>query len=100
MQSGGVCCRVGVCATCAEEINERKLHTALPGHASRGHKHKGLVAGSGFRPGVENDTCHLNDVGRQRAVANRVLRDKLKQGRIAKVVAAFKENVLVDQLRM
>ena len=50
--------------------------------------------------GIENDLRHLDNVLRQSAVARRILRDKLQQRGIAKVISTFEEHTPLRDIGM
>ena len=72
----------------------------LPGHAACRDEPQGSVCCSLSRARVENDFGDLDDVLWQREVPNRILGHKLQKSGIAKVVAAFKNHALMDELWM
>ena len=53
-----------------------------------------------FHARLENDLGDLDDIRRQRAMANRILSHEFQQRWIVKIVPAFKHDVLMHQLRM
>ena len=86
----------------AQQVDERDLHAALARHAARTHEterhvHRSLIGASAR---LEDGASYLDDVRRQAVVTNRILRHELEQRRLAKVVAPFEHDVLLDQTGM
>jgi hypothetical protein len=100
VQRGGVRGGSGIGAVVTQEIDERELHVAFAWDASRGDEHEGVIFGGLSGAGVENNAGDFDDVGRERAVANGIFRDKFEEGGIAEVVAAFEEDTLLGEMRM
>ncbi len=86
----------------AEQIDQRDLRPALPRHPAGGDQPESCIEGGtvGLRAGVEDDPRHLDDVGRQAAMADRVLGGEFEQRRVLEVVAPFEGGLLMDQAGM
>lgn len=72
----------------------------LAGHFTGCDEPQGVVRRRSFRARVEQHFGDLDDVVWQRAVPNGILRYKFQKSGIAKVVAAFENDALMDELRM
>ncbi len=72
----------------------------LARHATRGNEHESFVQRGLIHTGIENGLGDLNDVFWKRAMPNRILGDKFQQRGILKVIAAFENDALADQIRM
>src|SRR5581483_768061 len=87
-------------STIAQQTQEWNLHATLPRYAAGRNQHQSFVESGLSRTGVENDSSYLEDVGGQFAATHRIFRDKLEQSWISKIIAAFKDHVLMDQPRV
>lgn len=68
----------------------------MPRYAARRNQTQGLVHRERLSAGIENGLGDLHDVLWQRPMPDGVFRHKLKKGRVPKVVATFKYDVLTD----
>ena len=86
----------------AKQVDQRGLYSTFPRHATRTDQPQRFVQGRFISPrsGIHNYLGHLNDVGRQCSVADRILSHKLQQRWILKVIPAFKNHPLLHQTRM
>ena len=61
-----------VCPVLAEQIDELDLYLALAWDAACGYQHKSFVSGCDIRSCLEDDAGHVDDIGGQFSMANRV----------------------------
>ena len=100
VQGRRLCSAVGIRAVIAQQIDQRKLRATFARHTSSRNEHQRLVPRGLARASIENDLGDLNDVRRQSAMANRILRDEFQQRWIPKVVPALENDVLMHKIRM
>jgi len=100
MSDGCLKSHAGVRSAIAKEIDQRNLHSGFARHTAGRDQHERFVHCGSVRPGIEDDLGDRNDIAWQSAAANRILRYELQQRWIAKVVAAFKDDVPMHQIWM
>ena len=93
---------VGICSVIAEQIDQRYLDSGFARYAPRANQAERLIQ---HRPiilcaRIQNQLGDFHDIRGQFPAPNRIFRDKFQQRRILKVIAAFKDNALMDQVRM
>jgi hypothetical protein len=93
---------VGICSVVAEQIDQWYLDSAFAWYASRANQAECLIQ---RRPiilcaRIQNQLGDFHDIRGQFPMPNRILCHKFQQRRILKVIAAFKYDVLMDQVRM
>jgi hypothetical protein len=80
-----------------EQIDQIKLDPTLTNDTAGGHEHESFFNGRTLRTGIKNHLGYLDNIGRQTAMANRILRHELQQRGVPKVVSPLKDNMLMNQ---
>src|SRR5215469_7785396 len=93
---------VGICSVITEQIYQRYLDSAFARYEPRANQAECLIQ---LRPiilgaRIQNQLGDFHDIGGQLPMSNRILRHKFQQRRILKVIAAFKYDAFMDQVRM
>jgi hypothetical protein len=86
----------------AQQIDQRDLRPAFPRHPARGdQRERRFEDGSiGFRARFEDDPGHLDDVGRQAAMTDRVFGGEFEQRRIFEIVSTLEADSLAHHAGM